>query len=362
MLENWRWFFRWFSPRMGMMKSPRGQVGGEGVTFSICWRRPRRFAKLPVVGYPFRFSFVSATSKDTRAMRKLFVGVALFLGFLFVVTCARADDQGTEIFLWPNGAPGFESRKDEKPKQNDKGGGEYTFTNVHSPSLLAFLPSKEKATGAAVVIVPGGGHREIWFVKEGMNEAKWLAEHGVAAFVLKYRLAREANSPYKLPDTPTQDGQRAIRLVRSRAAEWGINPNRIGIMGFSAGGELAAMTSSADGKGNSESSDPIDQVSARPDFQALVYSGPLGVRDQKITKEMNLPPTFIAVGDTDNFAPMLASHYLALRGVGVSSEIHIYTKTGHGFGFSDSTKDKPSHEFLQQFLEFLGAQGMLKKA
>jgi acetyl esterase/lipase len=295
-------------------------------------------------------------------MRARFIGAA-FVGVLaFALSSAVADDQGTEIFLWPNGVPGSESRKDEHEKHNDKGGGEYTVTNVHNPSLTAFLPTKDKATGAAVVIVPGGGHREIWIVKEGINEAKWLAEHGVAAFVLKYRLAREPNSPYKLPDTPTQDGQRAIRLVRSRAAEWGINPNRIGIMGFSAGGELAALTSAADGKGNSAASDPVEQVSARPDFQALIYSGPLGVRGQTITKEMNLPPTFIAVGDTDNFGPMLASHYLALRGAGVSTEIHIYAKTGHGFGFSESTTGKPSNEFLQQFLEFLGAEGMLKKA
>ncbi len=149
---------------------------------------------------------------------------------------------------------------------------------------------------------------------------------------------------------------RAVRLVRSRAAEWGIDPHRIGIMGFSAGGELAAMTCNADGKGNSEASDPIDQVSARPDFQALIYSGPLGVRDQKITKEMNLPPTFIAVGDTDKFAPILTSHYLALREAGVSAELHIYAKTGHGFGFRDTNIGKPSNGFLQQFFDFLGAR------
>jgi endo-1,4-beta-xylanase len=289
------------------------------------------------------------------------VFTATLVGVLIlVVSSLWADDQSTEIFLWSNGAPGFESRKEEHDQRNDKGKGLYTVTNIHNPSLTAFLPAKDKATGAAVVIAPGGGHRELWMVNEGINEAKWLADHGVAAFVLKYRLAREKDSPYKLPDTPTQDGQRAIRLVRSRAAQWGLNPDRIGIMGFSAGGELVAMTCNAEGKGNSEASDPVDQASARPDFQALIYSGPLGIRNQTITKEMHLPPTFIAVGDTDNFGPMLASHYLALRGAGVSTELHIYAKTGHGFGFSETAKDKPSNDFLQQFLEFLGAQGMLK--
>ena len=109
-------------------------------------------------------------------------------------------------------------------------------------------------------------------------------------------------------------------------------------------------------KATHEASDPIDQVSARPDFQALIYSGPLGVRDQKITKEMNLPPTFIAVGDTDKFAPILTSHYLALREAGVSAELHIYAKTGHGFGFRDTNIGKPSNGFLQQFFDFLGAR------
>jgi acetyl esterase/lipase len=297
-------------------------------------------------------------------MRANIIGAAFVGVLVLAVSTALADDQGTEIALWPNGAPGFESRKDEHGQRNDKGNGEYTITNVHSPSLSAFLPAKDKATGAAVVIAPGGGHREMWMMKEGINEAKWLADHGVAAFVLKYRLAREPNSPYKLPDTPTQDGQRALRVVRSRAAEWGFNPNRIGIMGFSAGGELAAMTCNADGKGNSEASDPVDQVSARPDFQALIYSGPLGIRGQTITKEMNMPPTFIAVGDQDNnrFQTMLAEHYLALHAVGVPAELHIYAKAGHGFGFSESSTGKPSNEFLQQFLEFLGTEGMLKKA
>jgi endo-1,4-beta-xylanase len=294
-------------------------------------------------------------------MRKTLVGSALVGAVVFIASSVFADDQAAEIPLWPNGAPGFESRKDEHGVRKQENSVDYTIHNVHSPTVTPFLPSKENATGAAVVIVPGGGHSSIWILHEGINEAKWLADHGVAAFVLKYRLAREPNSPYKLPDTPTQDGQRAIRLVRSRAAEWGIDPHRIGIMGFSAGGELAAMTCNVDGKGNSEASDPIDQVSARPDFQALIYSGPLGVRDQKITKEMNLPPTFIAVGDTDKFAPILTSHYLALREAGVSAELHVYAKTGHGFGFRDTNIGKASNGFLQQFFDFLGAQGMLKK-
>jgi endo-1,4-beta-xylanase len=287
---------------------------------------------------------------------------ALLTALILISRSALADDH-PEILLWPNGAPGSEEKKDEKEVKTDKPNNEYTITNEHNPTITVFLPPKDKATGAAVVIAPGGGHREMWMVHEGLNEAKWLADHGVAAFVLKYRLARERNSPYKLPDTPTADGQRAIRLVRSRAAEWGIDPKRVGIMGFSAGGELAAMVTNADGKGKEDADDPIDRESARPDFQALVYSGPLGIRNQTITKEMNFPPTFIAVGDEDNnhFQTMLAKHYLALKDSGVSAELHIYAKAGHGFGMRESNVGKPSNEFINQFYEFLKTEGFLRK-
>ncbi|HEX3149618.1 MAG TPA: alpha/beta hydrolase [Gemmataceae bacterium] len=194
---------------------------------------------------------------------------------------------------------------------------------------------------------------------EGINEAKWLADHGVAAFVLKYRLAREKDSPYKLDVHPLQDGQRAMRLVRSRAKEWNINPSHVGIMGFSAGGELAAMVCNASGKGAEDAADPIDRLSAKPDFQALVYSGPLGIRGVEVTKEM--PPTFILVGDNDGAGTWLVNHYLALKKVGVSSELHVYAKTPHGFGFRERQPVKPADSWLQRFEEFLSVEGMLKK-
>jgi len=286
----------------------------------------------------------------------------LFALLPFAAGIVRAQEQQPqEIPLWAAGAPGFEDRKDVKEIHTQKPDNEYTVSNVHNPSLTVFLPAKDKTTGTAVVIVPGGGHREIWIVHEGISEAKWLADRGIACFVLKYRLAREPNSPYKLPDQPTQDGQRAIRLVRSRATEWGINPNHIGIMGFSAGGELAAYTSNADGKGNEDSQDPIDRQSARPDFQALIYSGPGGLRGQTITKEMNLPPTFIAVGDDDRLALVSANHYLALKNAGVSAEIHTYAKIPHGFGLRDRDKDKPIYNWIENFYQFLGTEGLLAK-
>jgi cellobiose epimerase len=270
-----------------------------------------------------------------------------------------ADDEHPEIPLWADGAPGFEKRKDEKEVKTTQKNGEYTISNIHNPSLTVFLPPKEKATGAAVVIAPGGGHRELWVLHEGVNEAKWLSDHGVAAFVLKYRLAREKDSPYKVAEHALQDGQRAIRLVRSRAKDWGVNPGRVGMMGFSAGGEVTALVCANSDQGKADADDPVERQSARPDFQALVYSGPQGVKGQEVTKDS--PPTFIVVGDNDNAAAWLTDHYLALKKAGVSAELHVYAKAPHGFGFRGIDDGRPVTSWIQRFDDFLGVQGMLKQ-
>lgn len=264
------------------------------------------------------------------------------------------------IHLWENGAPGFESRKDEKEvRDRQNKDGEYRLTNVHNPYVTVFLPPKEKATGAAVVIAPGGGHRELWVKHEGENVAEWLRDRGVAGIVLRYRLARETGSPYKIAEHAVQDGQRAVRLVRSKAAEWNINPDRVGMMGFSAGGELVAMVCNKAEPGRADAPDPVDRQSAKPAFQALIYSGPLGIRGQAVTKE--LPPTFIVVGDADNAATWLVDHFAALRKAGVSSELHVYAKAPHGFGYRPNRITRPADTWPERFLEFLGAEGMLKR-
>jgi acetyl esterase/lipase len=150
-----------------------------------------------------------------------------------------------EIPLWSNGAPGFENRRNEPTVAKD-----WWVKNIHNPSITVYLPPPDKATGAAVIICPGGGHRELVFNAEGRDPAVYLNSIGVAAFVLKYRLAREENSPYTIENHVRQDAYRAIRMVRSNAAKWNIDPNRVGMLGFSAGGEVVALIAYSPGRSN----------------------------------------------------------------------------------------------------------------
>src|ERR1017187_5168350 len=167
--------------------------------------------------------------------------LASFAALCLLPICAgAADTEPRPMPLWPSGAPGSEGKTAPEAMRLTPDG-EHVISSVHKPSITPYLPSKESATGAAIVIAPGGGHSELWVDHEGTNEAKWLSAHGVAAFVLKYRLAREKGSTYSVEGTSLDDIQRAIRLVRAYAAQWGIKRDRVGVMGFSAGGELAAL-------------------------------------------------------------------------------------------------------------------------
>src|SRR5580700_6765748 len=145
---------------------------------------------------------------------------------------------GDSVPLWANGAPGSEGMAGKQELIIPAKPGDSThLSNIHNPSLLVYLPPKDKATGAAMIVAPGGGHRFLSIDTEGTNVAEWLNSIGVAAFVLKYRLAREEGSPYKVEVDPYADAQRSIRMIRARANEWGVDTARVGIMGFSAGGE-----------------------------------------------------------------------------------------------------------------------------
>lgn len=257
---------------------------------------------------------------------------------LFLATRLLAGVNGSEVPLWTNGAPGSEAMASKKEVVDGPHQGQ-DFTriwSIHNPSLTVFLPPKEKATGAAMIVAPGGGHRFLSFDMEGTNVAEWLNSLGVAAFVLKYRLAREEGSPYKIEVDALSDGQRAVRMVRARAAEWNVNPAKIGFMGFSAGGEIAALVSTRYDAGKPDSADAIERQSSKPDYQVLIYPG---VRADNIKVTHDTPPAFMLCADNDKGPSMaIPALYLALKTAGVKSEIHIYNSGGHGFGLRKNPK------------------------
>lgn len=254
---------------------------------------------------------------------------------LFCATLAFAVERGEEIRLWPHGAPGSENetapevfQASDNPKLPKR------FTVVHYPSIYVFLPSKEKANGTAVVVAPGGGHSQLVIDKEGWDIADWLNKNGIAAFVLKYRLARAPGSHYTVEGDALPDAARAMRTVRYRAKDWGVDPARIGFMGFSAGGEVAALMETRFDKGNDSSTDPIERASSRPDFAVVVYPG---FRPGTITVPKDAPPTFLVCADDDRSHVVTTTNlYLDLEKQGVSSELHVYAGGGHGFGMKAS--------------------------
>ncbi len=262
-----------------------------------------------------------------------------------------------EILLWPKGAPGSEGKTGEE-KTRIAEGGDHVISNIHKPSITAYLPATQKATGVAVIIAPGGGHAELWIDHEGYNPAKWLQERGIAAFVLKYRLAHEPNSTYTVDGDELADMQRAIRLVRSRAKEWGIDTSRIGIMGFSAGGELAALAAMRFDDGKDGAADLVDRQASRPCFQALIYPG----NSKRFEVVKNAPPVFLVGGykDRPDIAEGLAKVYLKYKQAGISAELHIYADAGHGFGMRSVNKGAVGG-WPERFTEWLSETGFLKK-
>jgi endo-1,4-beta-xylanase len=273
------------------------------------------------------------------------------------VAAIGAADEPKEILLWQNGAPGSEGRTDPEIVQRSANGERSVF-RVHHPSITPYLPLKDKATGAAVLVIPGGGHRVLAIEHEGYNVAQWLSEHGIAAFVLKYRLARETNSTYQVEVEALTDTQRALRLVRSRAQEWGVDPARLGVMGFSAGGELAAFASMKSDGGVEGATDAVDRQNSRPAFQALIYPG----SSRKIEPVKESPPAFLACAynDRQDIAEGLAEVYLRFKRAGVPAELHIYGSGGHGFGVRTGNR-RPVGAWLTRFEEWLGDSGFLRK-
>lgn len=247
-----------------------------------------------------------------------------------------------EVSLWPHGAPGSEGLTAAEMVEGPTAEHDNTRVwRIHHPSLTPYLAPRETATGAAMIVAPGGGHRYLSIDTEGYWVAEYLASIGVSAFVLKYRLAREEGSTYEVERHALADAQRAVRLVRSRADEWGIDAARVGMIGFSAGAAVTVLAATRFDAGDPNDADPIERHSSRPDFQALIYGGGRQLETLRFTAET--PPAFLLGADDDRLvsehAPQL---YLALKQAGVPAELHIYASGGHGFGLRRKPKPVPS--------------------
>jgi acetyl esterase/lipase len=280
---------------------------------------------------------------------------------LAAVVCLLAADPKVEL-LWPNGAPGAAGTQPED-----------------RPELSIYLPASG-ATGTGVVICPGGGYEHLSMEKEGSLIAEWLNKLGVAGFVLKYRLGPRYHHPAML-----QDAQRAIRTVRLRAAEFGLDPGRIGIWGFSAGGHLASTAATHFDAGDPVASEPVERVSSRPDFAILAYpvitmdlaythrgsrTNLLGPNpDPKLVESLSnelqvttqTPPTFLFHTTADTTVPVENSvnFYLALRKAKVPAEMHIYERGGHGVGLAP--QDPVLSTWPDRLAAWLRTRGLLTR-
>jgi acetyl esterase/lipase len=256
------------------------------------------------------------------------------------------------ISLWTNGAPGFESRRNEPEQAKD-----WWVRNIHNPSITVFRPPPEKANGCAVVVAPGGGFHELVFNAEGKQAAEFLNPLGVTVFVLKYRLPGEEHSPYTL-DNVRQDAYRAMRLVRSRASEFHIDPNRIGMLGFSAGGAVIMMISFDKGDGDPKAADPIDRVNGRPDFQMMVYPG--GKPPAKIPADA--PPAFLLCANDDEYGCDEVTLELLgkFREAKVPVEAHVLARGKHAFNMGDRSSFAAVKSWPQRMADWLGDSGFLR--
>ena len=241
------------------------------------------------------------------------------------------------------------------------------ITNVTKPTLTIYRPAKEMDTGTAVLICPGGGYWDLYWQLEGEEVAAWLNSIGATGIILKYRVPRRPDEIKGEPARrPLQDAQRAVRLVRSKATEWGIQPQQIGLVGFSAGGHLAVATATSFEQKTYEPVDELDKTSCRPDFAIGVYSGYLKAKDKDEVAPYfqhipaGTPPIFLAHGGADIISPPEHSvlFYLALQKAGVPAELHVYATAAHDFGVRPS--DHPCSTWTQACVHWLRHQGFLK--
>jgi acetyl esterase/lipase len=267
------------------------------------------------------------------------------------------DINGKELFLWENSAPGSDKLTFTEIVEEDASDNNYrerVFTSILKPSIIPMFP--ENPNGTAVVICPGGGYQKVVIDKEGFEAGRWLNNLGITVFILKYRLPCEGHDNRYL--VPLQDAQRAVKIIKSKAGEWKINPQKIGIMGFSAGGHLASTLSTKYSFSTYESADEIDRLDARINFQILVYpvitmnpaighqgstenllgENSMGKLKEDFSNELQVtsdtPEAFIIHADDDNSVPSENSilFYQSLKRMKINAELHIFRNGGHGFG------------------------------
>jgi acetyl esterase/lipase len=277
------------------------------------------------------------------------------------------------VDLWPGKTPGdvgINKPESSRIHPSPIVGPTKLITNVSKPTLTVYLPEKEKNAGTAMVICPGGGYWDLYWELEGEEVAAWLNSLGMTGIILKYRVPRRPGDVRGEPPLgPLLDAQRAVSIVRSRAAEWGIDPKRIGMVGFSAGGHLAFATATNSEKRMYEPIDAIDEVSCRPDFAILCYPGYLKAKDKDeiwpgLRIPANTPPILLAHASDDNEklggsnAENSAIMYLALKRAGITTELHIYATGDHDFGVRQN--DKLPSSWTKLCVNWLQSQGLYK--
>jgi acetyl esterase/lipase len=265
------------------------------------------------------------------------------IGFYLILAGSAAVFCAEPLVIWPNGAPGETAaigpeHDNATPKDKLVGGKTVIkLTNVSNPTITVYRAPKEKNTGAAVLVFPGGGYSILAMDLEGTEVCEWLNSIGVTGVLLKYRVPARQGS--ERAGAPLQDAQRAIGLARYHAKEWGVDPQRVGVLGFSAGAHLAAALSNNYEKRSYDAVDEADQLSCRPDFAAIIYPGLLTVKnagvalgdDMKVTA--NAPPSFLVQAEDDPVhVENSILYYIALKDAKVPSEMHLFAKGGHGYG------------------------------
>lgn len=294
----------------------------------------------------------------------------LVLASVLLVSTLRASPAGQPIPLWPRGAPGetgdigIERDMTKPDPQADPAKHVIRLGNVSIPTLTVFSPGEDRNTGAAVLVCPGGAYSILAYNLEGTEVCGWLNSIGVTGVLLKYRVPKRAGDGQHL--LPLADAQRALRLVRQHAREWNIKPDRIGVLGFSAGGHLTANLSNNYGKKTYEATDPADLLSARPDFALPIYPAYLvrnGAPDRlapEIAATSNTPPTFLVqTGDDSIGVENSVQYYLALKKANVPAELHIYPSGGHGYGLRPG--DKVVSTWPKRAEEWMRSLGLLER-